>query len=181
MGHKITALIIYNQPVLRSSQLETPTEGPFQPLKWTAHTLHAMVASLLFQHYLQPLALSGESCSCRGDIMSALPNCPACSSEYTYEDGIQYVCPECAHEWSKDGDTESTSDEPVTKDAHGNILQDGDSVTVIKDLKIKGSSSVVKVGTRVKSIRLVGGDHDIDCKIDGIGPMKLKSEFVKKN
>ena len=113
--------------------------------------------------------------------MSALPNCPACSSEYTYEDGIQYVCPECAHEWSKNGDTESTSDEPVTKDAHGNILQDGDSVTVIKDLKIKGSSSVVKVGTRVKSIRLVGGDHDVDCKIAGIGPMKLKSEFVKKN
>ena len=113
--------------------------------------------------------------------MSALPNCPACSSEYTYEDGIQYVCPECAHEWSKDDSAEAASDEPVFKDAHGNILQDGDSVTVIKDLKIKGSSSVVKVGTRVKNIRLVSGDHDIDCRIDGVGPMKLKTEFVKKS
>lgn len=113
--------------------------------------------------------------------MSTLPNCPACSSEFTYEDGIQYVCPECAHEWSKDDSAETTSDEPVFKDAHGNILQDGDSVTVIKDLKIKGSSSVVKVGTRVKNIRLVSGDHDIDCRIDGVGPMKLKSEFVKKS
>lgn len=113
--------------------------------------------------------------------MSALPPCPACSSEYTYEDGIQYVCPECANEWSKDGPAESASEEPVIKDAHGTVLQDGDSVTVIKDLKIKGSSSVVKVGTRVKNIRLVGGDHDIDCKIDGIGAMKLKSEFVKKS
>ncbi|MFA5678835.1 MAG: zinc ribbon domain-containing protein YjdM [Pseudomonas sp.] len=113
--------------------------------------------------------------------MSALPPCPSCGSEYTYEDGVQYVCPECAHEWSKDGTGETTSDEPVIKDAHGNVLQDGDTVTVIKDLKIKGSSSVVKVGTRVKNIRLVGGDHDIDCKIDGIGAMKLKSEFVKKS
>jgi len=113
--------------------------------------------------------------------MSTLPKCPACSSEYTYEDGIQYVCPECAHEWSKEESADNISDEPVIKDAHGNILQDGDSVTVIKDLKIKGSSSVVKVGTRVKNIRLVGGDHDIDCKIDGIGAMKLKSEFVKKS
>lgn len=113
--------------------------------------------------------------------MSALPPCPACSSEYTYEDGAMYVCPECAHEWAKDAAAESASDEPVIKDAHGNVLQDGDTVTVIKDLKIKGSSSVVKVGTRVKNIRLVGGDHDIDCRIDGIGAMKLKSEFVKKS
>lgn len=113
--------------------------------------------------------------------MSTLPNCPACNSEYTYEDGIQYVCPECAHEWSKDDSAQTSADEPVIKDAHGNVLQDGDTVTVIKDLKVKGSSSVVKVGTRVKNIRLVGGDHDIDCRIDGIGAMKLKSEFVRKS
>src|SRR5690606_8508805 len=129
----------------------------------------------------QPLALSGEACFPRGHIMSALPNCPACNSEYTYEDGIQYVCPECAHEWPKDGSNETAADESVIKDAHGNVLQDGDTVTVIKDLKIKGSSQVVKVGTKVKNIRLVGGDHDIDCKIDGIGAMKLKSEFVRKS
>lgn len=112
--------------------------------------------------------------------MSELPHCPACSSEYTYEDGTLYVCPECAHEWSKEGD-DGAADDAAIKDAHGNILQDGDTVTVIKDLKIKGSSSVVKVGTKVKNIRLVGGDHDIDCRIDGIGAMKLKSEFVKKS
>lgn len=113
--------------------------------------------------------------------MSALPNCPACNSEFTYEDGIQYVCPECAHEWAKESSADTTADESAIKDAHGNVLQDGDTVTVIKDLKIKGSSAVVKVGTKVKNIRLVGGDHDIDCKIDGIGAMKLKSEFVKKS
>ncbi|WP_193075120.1 zinc ribbon domain-containing protein YjdM [Pseudomonas sp. FME51] len=113
--------------------------------------------------------------------MSALPNCPSCSSEYTYEDGPMYVCPECAHEWSKEGETATASDERIIKDAHGNVLQDGDSITVVKDLKIKGSSSVVKVGTKVKNIRLVDGDHDIDCRIDGIGAMKLKSEFVKKS
>jgi len=112
--------------------------------------------------------------------MSDLPNCPQCNSEYTYEDGNMYVCPECAHEWSKDAAEEAGEDAVVIKDSVGNILQDGDTVTVIKDLKVKGSSSVVKVGTRVKNIRLVDGDHDIDCKIDGIGAMKLKSEFVKK-
>lgn len=112
--------------------------------------------------------------------MSTLPKCPKCSSEYTYEDGTMYVCPECAHEWAKDSVVESTEQQRVVRDAYGNVLQDGDAVTVIKDLKIKGSSSVVKVGTRVKSIRLVEGDHDIDCKIDGIGAMQLKSEFVKK-
>jgi protein PhnA len=112
--------------------------------------------------------------------MSDLPNCPRCGSEYTYVDGTQYVCPECAHEWAVDGAAESTEDEPVVKDANGTPLADGDSVTVIKDLKVKGSSSVVKVGTKVKNIRLVEGDHDIDCKIDGFGAMKLKSEFVKK-
>ncbi|WP_289623567.1 zinc ribbon domain-containing protein YjdM [Grimontia kaedaensis] len=109
----------------------------------------------------------------------SLPNCPQCNSEYTYEDGALYVCPECGHEWSQDAlaDAEETK---VIKDSNGNILQDGDTVTVIKDLKVKGSSLVVKVGTKVKNIRLVDGDHDIDCKIDGIGAMKLKSEFVKK-
>ncbi len=110
--------------------------------------------------------------------MSDLPNCPKCNSSYTYADGEMYICPECGHEWTASG--EASSDELVVKDANGNLLKDGDTVTVIKDLKVKGSSLVVKVGTKVKSIRLVEGDHDIDCKIDGIGAMKLKSEFVKK-
>jgi len=112
--------------------------------------------------------------------MSALPKCPQCSSEYTYEEGAMYVCPECAHEWEKGAAVESGDQKRVVRDANGNVLQDGDAVTVIKDLKVKGSSSVVKVGTKVKNIRLVEGDHDIDCKIDGIGAMQLKSEFVKK-
>jgi len=111
--------------------------------------------------------------------MSTLPPCPQCGSEYTYEDGVQLACPECGHEWSADAPT-TGDDERVIKDANGNLLQDGDTVTVIKDLKVKGSSLVVKVGTKVKNIRLVDGDHDIDCKIDGIGAMKLKSEFVRK-
>lgn len=111
--------------------------------------------------------------------MSTLPPCPQCNSEYTYEDGSQLVCPECAHEWSADAAPEA-GDERVIKDAVGNLLQDGDTITVIKDLKVKGSSLVVKVGTKVKNIRLCDGDHDIDCKIDGIGAMKLKSEFVRK-
>ena len=109
-----------------------------------------------------------------------LPKCPACSSAYTYEDGEMYVCPECAHEWPKTA-AESAEAERVVRDAFGNILTDGDSITVIKDLKIKGSSSVVKVGTKVKNIRIIDGDHDIDCRIDGIGAMQLKSEFVKKS
>ena len=112
--------------------------------------------------------------------MSNLPQCPVCGSEFTYEDGSMYICPECAHEWSKDGTAEDSADVLIVKDANGNVLQDGDTITVIKDLKVKGSSSVVKVGTKVKIIRLVDGDHNIDCKIDGIGAMKLKSEFVKK-
>lgn len=112
--------------------------------------------------------------------MSDLPKCPECSSEYTYEDRDQYVCPECGHEWSQQEGEAEPDDESVITDANGNPLADGDTVTVIKDLKVKGSSSVVKVGTKVKNIRLVGGDHDIDCKIEGIGAMKLKSEFVKK-
>lgn len=111
--------------------------------------------------------------------MSSLPPCPKCQSEFTYEDGALLVCPECAHEWSADA-AEGEGDAKVIKDSVGNVLQDGDTVTVIKDLKVKGSSLVVKVGTKVKNIRLVDGDHDIDCKIDGIGAMKLKSEFVKK-
>lgn len=112
--------------------------------------------------------------------MSNLPNCPKCNSEYTYEDGILLVCPECAHEWTIESESSSSEEHKVVKDANGNILNDGDSVTVIKDLKVKGSSSVLKIGTKVKNIRLVDGDHDIDCKIDGFGAMKLKSEFVKK-
>ncbi len=112
--------------------------------------------------------------------MTSLPKCPKCGSEYTYNDGTQYICPECAHEWPQDAQSESGDESRVIKDANGNELQDGDTVTVIKDLKVKGSSLVVKVGTKVRNIRLVDGDHDIDCKIDGIGAMKLKSEFVKK-
>lgn len=105
-----------------------------------------------------------------------LPNCPKCGSEYTYEDAGMAVCPECAHEWNP---AEQAQEEAV-RDAVGNILQDDDAVTVIKDLKVKGSSNTLKIGTKVKSIRLVDGDHNIDCKIDGFGAMQLKSEFVKK-
>lgn len=114
--------------------------------------------------------------------MTSFPECPACSSKYTYEDGGMFVCPECAHEWSSSLlDTDNAAqNSTVVRDAFGNILNDGDSVTVIKDLKIKGSSLSVKVGTKVKNIRLVQGDHDIDCRIDGIGAMQLKSGFVKK-
>jgi protein PhnA len=111
--------------------------------------------------------------------MTSLPKCPKCSSEFTYQDGELLICPECAHEWPAVAG-EAAEEAPVVRDAVGNVLQDGDSVTVIKDLKVKGSSLVVKVGTKVKNIRLVDGDHDIDCKIDGIGAMGLKSEFVKK-
>lgn len=112
--------------------------------------------------------------------MENLPNCPKCNSQYTYEDGSLLVCPECAHEWSTIAEAESPEAEKVVKDANGTPLKDGDAVTVIKDLKVKGSSSTLKIGTKVKSIRLIEGDHDIDCKIDGFGAMKLKSEFVKK-
>ena len=111
--------------------------------------------------------------------MSNLPNCPKCNSEYTYEDGSLFVCPECGYGWNLESEAAS-EDSKVIKDSNGNILNDGDTITVIKDLKVKGSSSVLKMGTRVKNIRLVDGDHDIDCKIDGFGAMKLKSEFVKK-
>lgn len=111
--------------------------------------------------------------------MSNLPKCPKCGSEYTYEDGDNYVCPECAHEWPVVAAEEAVAVR-VVQDAFGTELKDGDSVTVIKDLKVKGASSSVKVGTKVKNIRIVDGDHDIDCKIDGFGSMGLKSEFVKK-
>ena len=112
--------------------------------------------------------------------MPESPECPKCASEYAYEDGNLYVCPECAHEWRPDEVSAGVEGEVTISDVNGNRLSDGDSVTVIKDLKVKGTSSVVKIGTRVKNIRLVDGDHDIDCKVDGIGAMKLKSEFVKK-
>ncbi len=112
--------------------------------------------------------------------MSGLPNCPKCNSEYTYEDGEQYVCPECAHEWSKNATEEAEEKGKVYRDSVGNILEDGDTVSVIKDLKLKGSSSVIKVGTKVKNIRLVDSDHDIDCKVDGQGDMMLKTSVVKK-
>lgn len=112
--------------------------------------------------------------------MSALPPCPKCGSEYTYEDGAQLVCPECAHEWTAGGAVAAEEGARVYRDAVGNVLQDGDTVTVIKDLKLKGGGGVVKVGTKVKNIRLVDSDHDIDCKIEGFGAMSLKTEFVKK-
>ena len=112
--------------------------------------------------------------------MSHLPNCPKCKSDLTYEDGNMLICPECGNEWSAGDAATMETETKIIRDANGNVLQDGDTVTVIKDLKLKGSSQVLKVGTKVRNIRLVEGDHDIDCKIDGFGPMKLKSEFVKK-
>lgn len=113
--------------------------------------------------------------------MTTLPPCPQCHSAYTYEDGAMYVCPECAHEWPQDPAQPDTPEQKnEIRDAVGNVLTDGDSVTVVKDLKVKGSSLVIKVGTKVKSIRLIEGDHDIDCRIDGVGAMQLKSAFVKK-
>ena len=113
--------------------------------------------------------------------MSELPICPECSCEYTYEDRDQIVCPDCGHEWKpSEENIDSAEAGLVVKDAHGNILADGDSVTIVKGLKVKGAQSDLKVGTKVKSIRLCEGDHNIDCKIAGFGAMKLKSEFVKK-
>ena len=110
----------------------------------------------------------------------SLPACPACHADYTWQDGDNLHCPSCGHIWTE-AESDSSNQSLEVRDANGNLLADGDSVTVIKDLKVKGSSSSLKIGTKVKSIRLVEGDHNIDCKIDGFGPMKLKSEFVKKN
>lgn len=112
--------------------------------------------------------------------MSALPACPQCQSEFAYEDGNMYICPECAHEWSAQAAVTAEDGGKIYRDSTGNVLMDGDTVTVIKDLKLKGSGGVVKMGTKVKNIRLVDSDHDIDCKIDGFGAMSLKSEFVRK-
>jgi protein PhnA len=113
--------------------------------------------------------------------MSVFPPCPKCNSEFTYEDGGLFICPECAHEWSAQGSADSADEgKKIYRDSAGNVLQDGDTVSIIKDLKLKGSGGVIKMGTKVKNIRLVDSDHDIDCKIDGIGAMSLKSEFVKK-
>lgn len=113
--------------------------------------------------------------------MSSLPSCPKCNSEYTYEDGAQLICPECAHEWPKNAAETSGDDEVlIVRDTNGNVLADGDNVTVVKDLKIKGTSSVIKVGTKAKIVRIVEGDHDLDCKVDGMGAMMLKSSVVKK-
>jgi protein PhnA len=113
-------------------------------------------------------------------MIENLPKCPKCQSSYVYQDQNLFICPECSHEWSENKVEEITLEDKVTKDANGNRLEDGDSVVVIKDLKLKGSSTVIKVGTKVKNIRIVEGDHDIDCKVSGIGAMKLKSQFVKK-
>ena len=111
--------------------------------------------------------------------MQTLPPCPQCHSLYSWQDGESLNCPECGHLWPA-GQTTPSDEALSVRDANGNLLADGDSVTIVKDLKVKGSSSVLKIGTRVKGIRLVDGDHNIDCRIDGFGPMKLKSEFVKK-
>ena len=112
--------------------------------------------------------------------MNQLPNCPKCQSEYVYEDGLLFVCPECAYEWNPAEVNEEDDDGIKAIDANGNQLVDGDTVTLIKDLKVKGAPKDLKQGTCVKNIRIVEGDHNIDCKIDGFGAMKLKSEFVKK-
>lgn len=113
--------------------------------------------------------------------MEELPKCPKCDCEYTYEDRDMIVCPDCGHEWTGEASEPEEDGGLTVLDAHGNKLEDGDSITVVKDLKVKGAASALKVGTKVKNIRLVDGDHNIDCKIPGFGAMKLKSEFVKKS
>ena len=112
--------------------------------------------------------------------MPDLPACSRCASTFTYADGALWVCPDCGHEWSAEADVAAEDDAPVVLDAVGNRLVDGDTVTVIKDLKVKGATSALKVGTKVRNIRLVEGDHNIDCRIEGFGAMQLKSEFVRK-
>lgn len=135
-----------------------------------------------FNDYLRSLTLlmGGATDDFLRTYFMSLPNCPKCGSEYTYEDNGMFVCPECAHEWNDAAPAEDAGDQLIVKDANGTLLADGDSVTVIKSLKVKGASSMLKIGTKVKNIRLCEGDHNIDCKIDGFGAMKLKSEFVKK-
>ena len=111
-----------------------------------------------------------------------LPNCPKCNSEYTYEDGVLLICPECGYEWTLESEA-AKAEENLIKDANGNVLNDGDTVTIIKDLKVKGATSALKQGTKVKNIKLIldaADDHNIDCKIDCFGAMKLKSSVVKK-
>ncbi|MGH1341531.1 MAG: zinc ribbon domain-containing protein YjdM [Nannocystales bacterium] len=112
--------------------------------------------------------------------MDDLPPCPKCGSQHTYPDGALLVCPECAHEWSPAEEESTTAADTGIRDSVGNVLVDGDDVIVVKTMKIKGAASALKAGTKVKNIRLVDGDHDIDCKIPGFGPMKLKSSIVKK-
>jgi protein PhnA len=135
------------------------------------------------QQYDGGAHLSAQRPDYHGGVNESLPPCPECASVYTYEMGALLVCPECGYEWAAEAAPAAEEAGPrVIKDAVGNVLADGDTVTVIKDLKIKGSASVIKVGTKVRGIRLVDGvgDHDIDCKVDGVGPMQLKSSVVKK-
>lgn len=112
--------------------------------------------------------------------MSEFPPCPKCASVYTYSDGTTLTCPDCGHEWLETATAEPVEDQAVVRDSVGNVLTDGDDVVVVKTLQVKGSPTALKVGTKVKNIRLVGGDHDIDCHIPGFGAMKLKSSVVKK-
>ena len=128
---------------------------------------------------LEPSSVAQLAASPPKKTMSTLPACPQCQDIYSYQDGNLWICPSCGHEWNP-AEAPTAEAAKIWKDAHGHVLQEGDTVTLIKDLKIKGSSSVVKVGTKVKNIRLIDGDHDIDCKIEGFGPMQLKTEFVKK-
>jgi protein PhnA len=128
---------------------------------------------MTFQGYLWPLSNQGQ-------LVSSVPPCPKCQYEYTYEDGDAFVCPECDHRWSATTAEEVVEEGFVVRDANGNVLQDGDSVVLLKELKVKGAPTPLKAGTKVRSIRLVDGDHNIDCKIDGFGAMALKSEFVRK-
>jgi protein PhnA len=114
-----------------------------------------------------------------GLSMRAMPSCPKCSSNYVYEDGNIYICPECAQEWAKEDHLEKM-DSLRASDVNGSAINDGDTVVVVKDLKIKGSSSIIKVGTKIKNVRIVDGDHNIDCKVDGVGAIQLKSEFLRK-
>jgi len=145
--------------------------------RWNAHSNHDTINIIYF---CDIYSIHVTPISRRKLSMINMPKCPQCSCEYTYEDHGIFMCPECAHEWNQNIEGKNTEHEKVIKDAHGNILHDGDSVALIKDLKIKGGSSTIKAGTKVKNIRLVDEDHNIDCKIDSFGKMGLKSEFVKK-